>query len=63
MEKQSEKHFIILISPTNTIYTYNFEYISKNIHKAYYEELFNNNKKDIKLEILPYIEENVLKKK
>ena len=62
MEKQSEKHFIILISPTNTIYTYNFEYISKNIHKACYEELFNNNKKDIKLEILPYIEENVLKK-
>ena len=62
MEEQIEKHFIILISPLNTIYTYNFEFISKNIHEKYYTELFNDNKKEIKLETLPYIEENVFKK-
>ena len=66
MEKQKEKDFIILISPLNTIYTYNFEYINKNNHALYYNQFFNNNNKEIiinpKLEILPYIEENVFKK-
>ena len=60
MEK--EKEFIILISPLNTIYTYNFEYITKDNNKKYFNQLFKENKKEIKLEILPYIEENVFKK-
>ena len=60
MEK--EKEFIILISPLNTIYTYNFEYITKDNNIKYFNQLFKENKKEIKLEILPYIEENVFKK-
>ena len=62
MENQGKKNLIILISPLNTIYTYNFEFINKTLQKKYFTELFNNDKKDIQLEILPYIEENVFKK-
>ena len=62
MENQGKKNLIILISPLNTIYTYNFEFINKTLQKKYFTELFNNHKKDTQLEILPYIEENVLKK-
>ena len=68
MENQKNKNFIILISPLNTIYTYNFEYIKNNSHITYFNQLFIEKnkvteiKKDIKLEILPYIEENVFQK-
>ena len=62
MENHNEKNLIMLISPLNTIYTYNFEFISKFENIKFFTELFDNNKKDIKLEILPYIEENVFKK-
>ena len=65
MQKQKKVDFIILISPLNTIYTYNFEYITNNNHITYYQHIFNNNtefNKNTKLEILPYIEENVFQK-
>ena len=55
-------NFIILISPLNTLYTYNFEYIKKSNHSKYFNLLFNEKALDVKLEILPYIEENVLKR-
>ena len=55
-------NFIILISPLNTLYTYNFEYIKKSNHSKYFNLLFNEKASDLKLEILPYIEENVLKR-
>ena len=55
-------NFIILISPLNTLYTYNFEYIKKSNHSKYFNLLFNEKTSDVKLEILPYIEENVLKR-
>ena len=58
----TEDNFLILISPLNTLYTYNFEYIKRNKHSKYFNLLFNDQNKDIKLEILPYIEENVLKR-
>ena len=57
-----KNNFIILISPLNTLYTYNFEYIKRSSHLNYFNSLFNEKNKDIKLEILPYIEENVLKR-
>ena len=57
-----DNNFIILISPLNTLYTYNFEYIKKDNHLKYFNLLFNEKKTDIKLEILPYIEENVLRR-
>ena len=59
MEK--DFNFIILISPLNTLYTYNFEYIKKTNHLKYFKLLFEKKREGIKLEILPYIEENVLK--
>ena len=71
MECNEEKNFIILISPLNTIYTYNFEFVKRSNHIKYFNKIFNeNNKNDIninndtkiKLEILPYIEENVFQK-
>ena len=66
MDNKKENDFVILISPLNTIYTYNFEYIKNSAHYNFFNQLFNNDnvgtKKDIKLEILPYIEENVFKK-
>ena len=55
-------NFIILISPLNTLYTYNFEYIKKSNHSKYFNLLFNEKALHVKLEILPYIEENVLKR-
>ena len=71
MKCNEEKNFIILISPLNTIYTYNFEFVKRSNHIKYFNKIFNeNNKNDIyinndtkiKLEILPYIEENVFQK-
>ena len=64
MEKDNnfENNFIILISPLNTLYTYNFEFIKRNNHLKYFNLLFKDKKTDTKLEILPYIEENVLKR-
>ena len=55
-------NFVILISPLNTLYTYNFEYIKRSNYSKYFNLLFNEKKSDVKLEILPYIEENVLKR-
>lgn len=57
-----KNNFVILISPLNTLYTYNFEYIKRSNYSKYFNLLFNEKKSDVKLEILPYIEENVLKK-
>ena len=66
MEKQEgnniETNFIILISPLNTIYSYNFEYLTKINHIKFFNQLFIDNNNNIKLEILPYIEDNVFKK-
>ena len=61
MEKENY-NLIILISPLNTLYTYNFEYIKRTNHSNYYKLFFDEKNKDTKLEILPYIEENVLKR-
>ena len=55
-------NFVILISPLNTLFTYNFEYIKRSNYSKYFNLLFNEKKSDVKLEILPYIEENVLKR-
>ena len=55
-------NFVILISPLNTLYSYNFEYIKRSNYSKYFNLLFNEKKSDVKLEILPYIEENVLKR-
>ena len=57
-----KNNFVILISPLNTLYTYNFEYIKRSNYSKYFNLLFNEKKSDVKLEILPYIEENVLKR-
>ena len=57
-----KNNFIILISPLNTLYTYNFEFIKRGNHAKFFNLLFNDKKSDIKLEILPYIEDNVLKR-
>ena len=57
-----KNNFVILISPLNTLFTYNFEYIKRSNHSKYFNLLFNEKKSDVKLEILPYIEENVLKR-
>ena len=57
-----KNNFVILISPLNTLYTYNFEYIKRSNYSKYFNLLFNEKKPDVKLEILPYIEENVLKR-
>ena len=61
-DNRFENNFIILISPLNTLYTYNFEFIKRNNHLKYFNLFFEEKKIDIKLEILPYIEENVLKR-
>ena len=60
MEKNN--NFIILISPLNTLYTYNFEYIKRSNHSKYLKLFFQEKNAYTKIEILPYIEENVLKK-
>ena len=57
-----KNNFVILISPLNTLYTYNFEYIKRSNYSKYFNLLFNEKKSEVKLEILPYIEENVLKR-
>jgi hypothetical protein len=57
-----KNNFVILISPLNTLYTYNFEFIKRSNYSKYFNLLFNEKKSDVKLEILPYIEENVLKR-
>ena len=57
-----KNNFVILISPLNTLYTYNFEYIKRSNYSKYFNLLFNEKKSDVKFEILPYIEENVLKR-
>lgn len=57
-----KNNFVILISPLNTLYTYNFEYIIRRNYSKYFNLLFKAQKPDAKLEILPYIEENVLKR-
>ena len=62
VDNKLENNFIILIYPLNTLYTYNFEYIKRENHSKYSNLLFNGKNKDKKLEILPYIEENVLKR-
>ena len=64
MEKDNnfENNFIILISPLNTLYTYNFEYIKRSDHSKYLKLYFQEKNAYTKIEILPYIEENVLKR-
>ena len=57
-----KNNIFILISPLNTLYTYNFEYIKRSNYSKYFDLLFKEKKSDVKLEILPYIEENVLKR-
>ena len=62
MDSACEKqNFILLISPLNTLYTYNFEYIPRNQHSKYHNLLFNDKHPETKLEILPYIENDVFK--
>jgi len=57
-----KNNFVILISPLNILYTYNFEYIKRSNYSKYFDLLFKEKKSDVKLEILPYIEENALKR-
>ena len=59
---KEQNNFIVLINPLNTLYTYNFEYIKRENHSKYFNLLFNDKNENTKLEILPYIEENVLKR-
>ena len=61
-DNKLKNNFIILIYPLNTLYTYNFEYIKRENHSKYSNLLFNEKNQETKLEILPYIEENVLKR-
>ena len=62
MNDEQQNNYIILINPLNTLYTYNFEYIKRSNHSKYFNLLFNDKNQNIKLELLPYIEENVLKR-
>ena len=61
-DNKLKNNFIILIYPLNTLYTYNFEYIKRENHSKYSNLLFNEKNQETKLEILQYIEENVLKR-